>query len=79
MLYTDIGTTHLCDASRLLPFHAHSEEELPKHPVLSLVALSEQYLSYRYSRLLVTMEKTKPLDTAEEALFEAQHVAPQYV
>lgn len=43
------------------------------------MALSEQFLNYRYSRLLVTMEKIKPLDEEEEAAIAAQHVPVQYV
>lgn len=47
--------------------------------MLSLVAVCEQFLSYRYSRLLVTMEKTKVLDEAEEAAFAAQFAPPECV
>jgi tRNA (guanine10-N2)-methyltransferase len=35
----------------------YSEEEVPRHPALTLVANSEQVLSSRYSRRLITMRK----------------------
>lgn len=38
------------------------EEEVPTHPAFKLVANSEQILSSRYSRRLITMEKVAPYD-----------------
>ncbi|KAJ7968142.1 tRNA (Guanine(10)-N2)-methyltransferase like [Quillaja saponaria] len=36
------------------------ENHFPDHPCFKLIAVSEQILSYRYSRVLLTMEKTCP-------------------
>ena len=38
----------------------YKEEEVPRHPALRLVANSEQVLTTRYSRRLITMEKVSP-------------------
>ena len=38
----------------------YREEEIPQHPALRLVANSEQVLSTKFSRRLITMEKVGP-------------------
>jgi tRNA (guanine10-N2)-methyltransferase len=40
-------------------------DETPRHPMLRLVAKSDQMLSSRWGRRLVTFEKVKPYDEAE--------------
>ena len=35
----------------------YKEEEIPRHPALRLIANSEQVLSTKFSRRLITMEK----------------------
>lgn len=50
----------------------YSPEEVPAHPALTLVANCEQVLSTRYSRRLITMEKTAGYDTSAA---EAYHTA----
>ncbi|KAI3434388.1 hypothetical protein D9Q98_002466 [Chlorella vulgaris] len=51
----------------------YSEEEVPRHPALQLVANCEQLLSSRYSRRLIIMQKVQRYDAAEaEAYFEAR-------
>ncbi len=45
----------------------YTPEEVPGHPVLRLVANSEQVLSQRYSRRLITMEKVARYDAAAAA------------
>ena len=37
----------------------YREEEIPQHPALRLVANSEQVLSTKFSRRLITMEKVR--------------------
>lgn len=37
----------------------YKEEEIPQHPVLKLTANSEQVLSTKFSRRLITMEKVR--------------------
>ncbi|KAK9812920.1 hypothetical protein WJX72_005797 [[Myrmecia] bisecta] len=51
----------------------YSEEELPAHPALRLLANSEQPLTSRYSRRLLTMAKVKPYCAAEAARFHEEH------
>ena len=43
-------------------------QEVAVHPMLSLIANSEQPLTTRYSRRLITMEKTRSYDTGLERL-----------
>ncbi|KAG2487107.1 hypothetical protein HYH03_014220 [Edaphochlamys debaryana] len=50
--------------------------EVPAHPALELVANSEQILTSRYSRRLVTMEKVRSYDAAAAAAFYAAHPDP---
>jgi tRNA (guanine10-N2)-methyltransferase len=50
----------------------YSEEELPQHPMLQLLANSEQCLTSRYGRRLITMVKVKPYDAAAAAEFKKQ-------
>lgn len=50
----------------------YSEDELPTHPMLQLLDNSEQILTSRYSRRLITMVKTKPYDGAVAAEFKKQ-------
>lgn len=47
----------------------YSEEELPQHPMLELLANSEQILTTRYSRRLITMRKARPYDADAAALW----------
>mmetsp|Transcript_22323 Transcript_22323/g.66542 ORF Transcript_22323/g.66542 Transcript_22323/m.66542 type:complete len:97 (-) Transcript_22323:214-504(-) len=48
----------------LLPRRRYDDSELPTHPALQLVANSEQLLTLRYCRRLVTMQKVRPYDVA---------------
>ena len=48
----------------------YREEELPVHPVLQLVENTEQPLTSRYSRRLLTMVKTARHDDAAAAEFK---------
>jgi hypothetical protein len=50
----------------------YSEDELPTHPMLQLLDNSEQILTSRYSRRLITMVKIKPYDAAAAAEFKKQ-------
>lgn len=50
----------------------YSEEELPQHPMLSLLHNSQQVLSSRYGRRLITMVKTRPYDSAAAAAFKQE-------
>lgn len=50
----------------------YSEAELPQHPMLQLLDNSEQILTSRYSRRLITMVKTKPYDAEAAAEFKRQ-------
>jgi tRNA (guanine10-N2)-methyltransferase len=50
----------------------YSEEELPQHPMLQLLDNSEQILTSRYGRRLITMVKVKPYDAAAAAEFREQ-------
>eukprot|EP00878_Enallax_costatus_P039885 GHUV01045814.1.p1 GENE.GHUV01045814.1~~GHUV01045814.1.p1 ORF type:complete len:162 (-),score=10.82 GHUV01045814.1:331-816(-) len=47
-------------------------DQLPTHPTLQLVDNTEQLLTTRYSRRLVTMQKVRPYDAAKAAAFKAQ-------
>jgi tRNA (guanine10-N2)-methyltransferase len=50
----------------------YSEEELPQHPMLQLLANSEQHLSTKYTRRMITMAKSRPYDAAVAAAFKKQ-------
>jgi len=50
----------------------YSEAELPQHPMLQLLDNSEQILTSRYSRRLITMVKTRPYDAAVAAGFKKE-------
>lgn len=50
----------------------YTEDEVPTHPMLQLLDNSEQILTGRYSRRLITMVKTKPYDAAVAAEFKKQ-------
>ena len=39
----------------------YKEEEIPRHPALQLIANSEQVLSTKFSRRLITMQKVEYL------------------
>jgi hypothetical protein len=49
---------------------AYHEEELPVHPVLQMVENTEQPLTSRYSRRLITMVKVARLDEAATTEFK---------
>lgn len=50
----------------------YSEQELPTHPMLQLLENSEQILTGRYSRRLITMVKMRPYDEAVSADWRKQ-------
>jgi hypothetical protein len=50
----------------------YSPEELPTHPMLQLLHNSEQILTSRYSRRLITMVKVKPYDADAAAAFKKE-------
>jgi tRNA (guanine10-N2)-methyltransferase len=50
----------------------YSEQELPTHPMLQLLDNSEQILTGRYSRRLITMVKICPYDAAVAAEWRQQ-------
>lgn len=50
----------------------YSEQELPTHPMLQLLDNSEQILTGRYSRRLISMVKTRPYDAAVAAEWRKQ-------
>ncbi|GLI63539.1 hypothetical protein VaNZ11_006528 [Volvox africanus] len=49
----------------------YDEADIPQHPALKLVANSEQILTSRYSRRLITMEKVQPYDVATATAYYA--------
>lgn len=51
--------------------------EIPGHPALQLVSNSEQVLSTRYSRRLITMEKVRQYNAAEAAAFHQAAGSPR--
>lgn len=55
----------------------YSEEELPRHPALEMVANCEQMLTSRYSRRLITMEKVRGYDAAAAAAHFKQRGPPK--
>ncbi|KAI3947417.1 hypothetical protein MKW92_028957 [Papaver armeniacum] len=71
----DLAAEMLVMGGRLVFFYpvlsedASSEPSFPEHPCFSLLAVSEQILSFRYSRFLLTMVKTGSYtkEVAEEA------------
>ncbi|KAI3846065.1 hypothetical protein MKX03_029097 [Papaver bracteatum] len=71
----DLAAQMLVMGGRLVFFYpvlsedASSEPSFPEHPCFSLLAVSEQILSFRYSRFLLTMVKTGSYtkEVAEEA------------
>ena len=67
----DISARLLRVGGRLVYFlpaapEVYKEEEVPRHPALRLVANSEQVLTTRYSRRLITMEKVTPFHPYRE-------------
>ncbi|EFJ46403.1 hypothetical protein VOLCADRAFT_62647 [Volvox carteri f. nagariensis] len=54
----------------------YDKAEIPQHPALELIANSEQILTTRYSRRLITMEKVRPYDAAAAAAYYASHPDP---
>lgn len=50
----------------------YKEDQLPCHPMLQLVDNTEQLLTTRYSRRLVTMQKVQPYDAVVAAAFKAE-------
>ncbi|XP_070392050.1 tRNA (guanine(10)-N(2))-methyltransferase homolog isoform X2 [Dermacentor albipictus] len=67
---------HLCLNGRLvfwMPIYNEdfSEDSLPQHPCLKLIAYSEQSLSKHSSRLLITMEKTSEPDETSCAVMSS--------
>ena len=64
-------------AGRLVYFlpaapEVYREEEVPQHPALQLVANSEQVLSTKFSRRLITMEKVAPFCRSKLAFLSLQ-------
>ncbi len=64
----DVSARLLRVGGRLVYFlpaapEVYREEEVPRHPALRLVANSEQVLTARYSRRLITLEKVPALYT----------------
>lgn len=55
----------------------YSDAELAQHPTLQLVANSEQILSTRYSRRLITMQKVRPYNADEAAAYYEQRGPPK--
>lgn len=58
----DMSAKLLRPGGRLVYFmpaapEVYNEEELPQHPALRLIANSEQVLSTKFSRRLITMQK----------------------
>ncbi|KXZ47218.1 hypothetical protein GPECTOR_37g224 [Gonium pectorale] len=77
----DLSARLLVVGGRLVYFlpatpDAYDEAEVPAHPALRLVANSEQILTTRYSRRLVTMEKIAPYDAAAAAAAHAARPDP---
>ena len=57
-----------------------SLSDLPSHPMLDPVFRCEQFLTMRYSRCLITMEKTRAYNAAEVDAFHQQtHVGSMSV
>eukprot|EP00937_MAST-01D_sp_MAST-1D-sp2_P005527 g5527.t1 len=57
----------------LLPStYDYTEADLPRHPCLAVVANSEQPLTLKYARRLITMEKTCEYVMSEEQAYDAQ-------
>ncbi|KAJ9533440.1 hypothetical protein QJQ45_026477 [Haematococcus lacustris] len=54
----------------------YSAQELPRHPALRLLHNSEQLLTSRYSRRLITMEKVAAFDADAEAAHYAEYPDP---
>ncbi len=52
----------------------YREEEVPQHPALQLVANSEQVLSTKFSRRLITMEKVAPFCRSKVSYLEPQAI-----
>lgn len=53
----------------------YSDEVVPAHPCLAVVANSEEQLTSHYSRRLVTMEKVREYDPRDEAEYAAARAA----
>ncbi|GFR46055.1 hypothetical protein Agub_g7525 [Astrephomene gubernaculifera] len=77
----DMSARLLVVGGRLVYFlpaspETYDEGELPYHPALQLVANSEQILTSRYSRRLITMEKVRPYDADAAAAYHASKPDP---
>ncbi|GLC40262.1 hypothetical protein PLESTB_001633100 [Pleodorina starrii] len=77
----DLSARLLVVGGRLVYFlpatpETYDEAEIPRHPALELVANSEQILTTRYSRRLITMEKVRPYDAAAAASYYAERPDP---
>ncbi|KAG2424414.1 hypothetical protein HXX76_014468 [Chlamydomonas incerta] len=77
----DLSARLLVVGGRLVYFlpatpETYNEAEVPGHPALRLVANSEQMLTLRYSRRLVTMEKVCAYDPAAAAAYHAARPDP---
>ena len=53
-----------------------SVSDVPTHPTLQPVSCCEQYLTMKYTRCLVTMEKTQSYDADKVATFHKTQGAP---
>ncbi|GIL78953.1 hypothetical protein Vretimale_203 [Volvox reticuliferus] len=77
----DLSARLLVVGGRLVYFlpatpETYDEAEIPQHPALKLVANSEQILTSRYSRRLITMEKVRPYDAPAAAAYYAARPDP---
>ncbi|KAL8061049.1 hypothetical protein ABFX02_02G063500 [Erythranthe guttata] len=76
----DLGAKMLVMGGRLVYFYpilrdeGSGEPTFPEHPCFEMIATCEQILSYRYSRVLVTMVKVAPYTEDIESAARAQHL-----
>ncbi|KAL7157220.1 hypothetical protein ABFS83_02G063000 [Erythranthe nasuta] len=76
----DLGAKMLVMGGRLVYFYpilrdeGSGEPTFPEHPCFETIATCEQILSYRYSRVLVTMVKVAPYTEDIESAARAQHL-----
>ena len=54
------------------------DSQVPMHPMLELVSNCEQLLTTRYSRRLITMQKTQPYNASEVQQFHLEQGPPRY-
>ncbi|KAL3620906.1 hypothetical protein CASFOL_035818 [Castilleja foliolosa] len=75
----DLAAKMLVMGGRLVYFYPVLREEdspeptFPEHPCFELIATCEQILSYRYSRVLLTMVKVAPYSEEVELAAKVQH------